>query len=190
MDEIQKLSHRKFKLTHQIEKVCNAIDQDIAYLFEKFFESNSYAYFALEEKLLGMKLLFETLGSQVKETTILSDLTKVAERIGYVEDRLDEMESQIYRRRKRRQHSFRFSDFFDAYQKQMGSGPVNEVAALKRAYSLLGLTGEEPLFEVTATFRRLAKACHPDARGGDRSDEAKLRGIVDAYQYIKQHFNN
>jgi DnaJ-class molecular chaperone len=41
--------------------------------------------------------------------------------------------------------------------------------------------------EVTAAFRRYAKEYHPDARGGDRSTEAELRKVVEAYQMIKQH---
>jgi hypothetical protein len=184
-EEQYKLLERKAKLTGRINKVCETIDQDISYTFEKFFENNSYAYFALEEKLMGMKFLLETLRDQVKEAASVGDLLTFVGRMDYIEDRLDEMESQIYRRRRKRLHRFRLADFFNASQKE---GQDNRVASLQTAYTLLGLTGQEGLLEVTATFRRLVKSCHPDARGGDRSDEGRLRKIMDAYQYIKQHF--
>jgi curved DNA-binding protein CbpA len=41
--------------------------------------------------------------------------------------------------------------------------------------------------KVTAAFRRLAKQLHPDARGGDRSQEPQLRKLVAAYQFIKDN---
>ncbi len=189
-DNTKGLSERKRKLTHRIIELCGAVDQDLGYTFEKTFEENSYAYFAVEEKLFGIKTLFETILNQVKEATTLSELSKVAERVGFVEDRLDEMESQIYNRRRRKQNRFRFSDFFNKYREQIGNGAESEIPSLKDAYDLLGLSGKEGMLEVTATFRRFAKEYHPDARGGDRSCEEQLRRIVGAYQYIKLHFAN
>lgn len=187
LDNPKKLSEKKRRLTGRILEHCGAIDHDITDAFEKYFEGNAYTYFALEEKLLDMRRLFETLQHQVSETQTMAELGKLAERVGFVEDRLDEMESKLYNRR-RRKRRFSFADFFNQYREQIGSGAEREVGSLQEAYTLLGLKGGEGMLEVTATFRRFAKKYHPDARGGDRSCEMELRRAVGAYQYIKQNF--
>jgi len=151
---------------------------------------NSYAYFSLEEKLLGIKTLFESIQNQVAEAARISDLSKTAERVLYVEDRMDEIIGPLYNRRRRKRNQFRFSDFFNKYKEQIGSGAESEVSSLKEAFDLLGLSGDENMLKVAAAFRSLAKQYHPDARGGDRSDETKLRRIVGAYRYIKQNHKN
>jgi hypothetical protein len=182
------LLEQKRKLNHRIERLCDAIDHDLHEVFLKYFESNSYAYFALEEKLVVMKALFETIQRQGMETTTLADLSKVIERAGYVEDRMDEIESQIYNRRKRRVHRFNFSDFFKKYQEQIGYDAESDIPSMQEAYQILGLAEGTGMLEVTAAFRRFAKKYHPDARGGDRSQETELRRVVGAYEYIKRHF--
>ena len=39
--------------------------------------------------------------------------------------------------------------------------------------------------EIKARFKVLVKRHHPDANGGDRSTEDKLREIIQAYNYLK-----
>ena len=38
---------------------------------------------------------------------------------------------------------------------------------------------------IKARFKELVKRHHPDANGGDRSSEDKLREIIQAYNYLK-----
>jgi hypothetical protein len=186
-DNAVKLLEQKQKLTRRIVALCGSIEQDLTVAFEKYFDDNSYAYFSFEEKLNSIRTLFESMRSQVAETTMLSDLSKMAERVGFVEDRMDEIIAPLYNRRRRKRSGFRFSDFFNKYKEQIGSGAESEISSLEEAFDLLGLSGNENLLEVTAAFRRFAKKYHPDARGGDRSCEIELRRIVGAYQYIKQN---
>ena len=40
--------------------------------------------------------------------------------------------------------------------------------------------------EIKAKFKELVKLHHPDANGGDRRSEEKLREIIQAYNYLKQ----
>jgi curved DNA-binding protein CbpA len=40
--------------------------------------------------------------------------------------------------------------------------------------------------EIKARFKELVKRHHPDANGGDRRSEDKLREIIQAYNYLKQ----
>ena len=39
--------------------------------------------------------------------------------------------------------------------------------------------------EIKVRFKELVKRHHPDANGGDRSSEERLREIIQAYNYLK-----
>jgi len=39
--------------------------------------------------------------------------------------------------------------------------------------------------DIKARFKELVKRHHPDANGGDRGSEDKLREIIEAYHYLK-----
>jgi DnaJ-class molecular chaperone len=49
----------------------------------------------------------------------------------------------------------------------------------------LGLDGNATAAEVKARYKLLVKRHHPDANGGDRSLEDRLRDIIQAYSYLK-----
>jgi hypothetical protein len=57
--------------------------------------------------------------------------------------------------------------------------------AERKALDALGLEAEASKDEVKTRFKELVKRHHPDANGGDRSSEDKLREIIQAYKYLK-----
>ena len=57
--------------------------------------------------------------------------------------------------------------------------------AERKALETLGLEGEATSAEIKAKFKALVKRHHPDANGGDRSSEERLREIITAYNYLK-----
>jgi hypothetical protein len=57
--------------------------------------------------------------------------------------------------------------------------------AERRALDTLGLDPDASAGEVKTRFKALVKRHHPDANGGDRSSEEKLREIIQAYNYLK-----
>jgi hypothetical protein len=57
--------------------------------------------------------------------------------------------------------------------------------AERRALDVLGLEAEASSQEVKSRFKALVKRHHPDANGGDRSSEDRLREIIQAYNYLK-----
>ncbi|HEY1361310.1 MAG TPA: DnaJ domain-containing protein [Xanthobacteraceae bacterium] len=57
--------------------------------------------------------------------------------------------------------------------------------AERRALDALGLEADASPHEVKTRFKTLVKRHHPDANGGDRSSEDKLRDIIQAYNYLK-----
>jgi hypothetical protein len=57
--------------------------------------------------------------------------------------------------------------------------------AERKALDTLGLEGEATTAEIKLRFKALVKRHHPDANGGDRSSEERLREIIAAYNYLK-----
>ena len=55
----------------------------------------------------------------------------------------------------------------------------------RRSLTTLGLTEAATGAEVKSRFKTLVKRHHPDANGGDRSSEDRLREIIQAYNYLK-----
>ena len=57
--------------------------------------------------------------------------------------------------------------------------------AERKALHQLGLEAGAERGEIRARFKALVKRHHPDANGGDRGSEDKLREIIQAYNYLK-----
>ena len=57
--------------------------------------------------------------------------------------------------------------------------------AERKAFDTLGLEIDATATEIKARFKELVKRHHPDANGGDRSTEDRLREIIQAYNYLK-----
>lgn len=57
--------------------------------------------------------------------------------------------------------------------------------AERKALRVMGLEASATAEEVKVRFKMLVKQHHPDANGGDRSSEDRLRDIIQAYKYLK-----
>jgi hypothetical protein len=57
--------------------------------------------------------------------------------------------------------------------------------AQRRALDALGLEADAERADIKTRFKTLVKRHHPDANGGDRGSEARLREIIQAYNYLK-----
>jgi hypothetical protein len=55
----------------------------------------------------------------------------------------------------------------------------------RRSFAALDLDGDETGIEIKARYKALVKQLHPDANGGDRSSEDRLRQIIQAYHYLR-----
>jgi hypothetical protein len=58
--------------------------------------------------------------------------------------------------------------------------------AERKALHALGLEDGAAGTDIKARFKELVKRHHPDANGGDRTSEDKLREIIEAYGYLKK----
>jgi hypothetical protein len=55
----------------------------------------------------------------------------------------------------------------------------------RKSLNALGLDETATAAEIKARYKALVKRHHPDANGGDRSLEERLRQIIQAYSYLK-----
>ena len=56
----------------------------------------------------------------------------------------------------------------------------------RKSLEMLDLDEEADKVQIKARFKELVKRHHPDANGGDKKSENKLREIIQAYNYLKQ----
>jgi DnaJ-class molecular chaperone len=54
-----------------------------------------------------------------------------------------------------------------------------------KALMTLELDGSATQAKIKARYKDLVKRHHPDANGGDRSSEDRLREIIQAYNYLR-----
>jgi hypothetical protein len=65
--------------------------------------------------------------------------------------------------------------------------PARPIRPLERkALQKLDLADHSSKEEIKARFKSLVKQHHPDANGGDRGSEERLREIIQAYNFLKQ----
>ncbi|MGE0628212.1 MAG: J domain-containing protein [Hyphomicrobiaceae bacterium] len=81
-------------------------------------------------------------------------------------------------------------NFFAWRAKQARARPEPAGRKLKpleqKALDAMGLDARSSRDDIKARFKELVKRHHPDANGGDRGAEEKLREIIQAYNYLKQ----
>ena len=96
-------------------------------------------------------------------------------------------------RRDARDPSKRFSDplhIFARYARAQARGPQPErVAPLhendRQALETLGFHGHAKAEEIKKAYKGLVKVHHPDANGGNKASEERLRAIISAYSHLK-----
>ena len=83
-------------------------------------------------------------------------------------------------------------DPFGLFERVAGGGQARPAAegrkvlnAQRRALDVLGLEADAKRPDIKAKFKVLVKRHHPDANGGDRTSEDRLREIIAAYNYLK-----
>ncbi len=69
-----------------------------------------------------------------------------------------------------------------------GQAPPPRYNALAlKALFVLDLDANATEAGIKARYKELVKRHHPDANGGDRSSEDKLREIIQAYNYLRSN---
>ncbi|MDA2910434.1 DnaJ domain-containing protein [Nitrospiraceae bacterium AH_259_D15_M11_P09] len=163
-------------------------DESQDFAVENLLQDRVDTYFKAEETLEEIDRMLGLIEEELELVQDFSTAVRLESRLEFIEDRFEELDSEIRQRPRRRRRKINFADFLRAAG---GSGQVSgsrgEINNAVEAYHALGLEYGSSMAAVTAAFRKCAKKMHPDARKGDRSSEPELRRIIEAYQYLKDN---
>lgn len=79
-----------------------------------------------------------------------------------------------------------FSVFGDVAEQEKPRAPERRLTGLQlQALETLGLEPSANLHEIKARYKELVKRFHPDANGGDRGAEERLKQVIKAYAVLR-----
>jgi DNA repair exonuclease SbcCD ATPase subunit len=175
------------KLNQRVEELQRRVQDSLTYAFDRFLQENMDDFFRFEERLQEFEQLFIQITYEINATHDLYSFRRLEERLAYLEYTFDDLDHELSGRPRRRRRGFSFFDFVRQWQRERDAGiQQSEINNAQEAYETLGIEVGSNLSAVTKAFRRLIKELHPDTRGGDRTDEPRLRKLIAAYQFIKK----
>jgi hypothetical protein len=166
--------------------------ENLDHAFDKLIQVQPDLYFKMEEGFEEVRQTITLVSEELETASGISALERLDRRIEFIEERFEDLESELFGRPRRRRR--RGPSLFDFFRAAAGGGSGDgsdpgEVRTAAEAYELLGLEAGCTPTQVTRAFRQKAKELHPDARDGDRSGEPKLRKLIAAYQYLRSTYN-
>ena len=158
---------------------------------DTMMEERVDSYFRIEQGLDEIIKSLLQIEEELEQICDISGAMRLESRLEFVEDRWDDLDSEIRERPRRRRRRISLADMLKAAgggggDLSQSSGGVNNAVD---AYAIMGVEFGSSLAEVTAAFRHKAKQLHPDANQGDRSSEPELRRMLDAYQFLKEYLS-
>ncbi len=186
----KKLARYQIGMRRRIQELKARADECVDFAIDHVMQDRMDTYFRIEEALDEIDRALPLIEEELSRIHDLSGANRLESRLEFMEDRFEEIDSEVRQRPRRRRRRINFADFFRAAGGGgEPDGSLGEIASAAEAYHVLGLADGSSLSAITATFRRRAKSLHPDARKGDRSSEPELRRIIEAYQYLKEHLS-
>ena len=184
----RRLARYQDRMRRRIGDLRSKNDESLDFAVENLLQDRVDTYFKAEETLEEIDRMLGLIEEELELVQDFSTAVRLESRLEFIEDRFEELDSEIRQRPRRRRRKINFADFLRAAG---GGGQVSgsrgEINNAVEAYHALGLEYGSSLLAVTAAFRKCAKKMHPDARKGDRSSEPELRRIIEAYQYLKDN---
>lgn len=187
----KKLARYQVGMRRRIQELKARTEDCLDYAIDHVMQDRIDTYFKIEEGLDEIDRTLPLIEEELNRIHDLSGAHRLESRLEFIEDRFEEIDSEVRQRPRRRRRKINFADFFRAAGGGGGEPPDSgsEINSPTEAYRALGVEEGTSISAITATFRRRAKSLHPDARKGDRSSEPELRRIIEAYQYLKEHLS-
>lgn len=187
----KKLARYQVGMRRRIQELKARTEDCLDYAIDHVMQDRIDTYFKIEEGLDEIDCTLPLIEEELNRIHDLSGAHRLESRLEFIEDRFEEIDSEVRQRPRRRRRKINFADFFRAAAGGGREPPDSgsEINSPTEAYRALGVEEGTSISAITATFRRRAKSLHPDARKGDRSSEPELRRIIEAYQYLKEHLS-
>ncbi|MEX5214407.1 MAG: J domain-containing protein [Nitrospiraceae bacterium] len=177
-------------MRRRIEVLRTRTTDSLDFAVDHMMEERVDSFFQVEQALEEIGRSLDMIDAELPLVCDLSHAIRLEARLEFVEDRWDDLDSEVRERPRRRRRRINLADFLKTAggggNSRDGTGPTGEVRTLSEAYDILGVEDGASLLKVTRAFRQRAKDLHPDAREGDRSAEPELRRIIEAYQFLKE----
>ncbi len=185
--------YMKFRsgMNKRIGSLRSKTEDSIELAVDTMMEERVDSYFRVEQGLDEIIKSLLQIEEELEQIRDLSGAMRLESRLEFVEDRWDDLDSEIRERPRRRRRRVSLADMLKAASGgggdlSQGSGSINNAVD---AYAIMGVEFGSSLADVTAAFRHKAKLLHPDANQGDRSSEPELRRMLDAYQFLKEYLS-
>lgn len=185
--------YMKFRngMNKRIGSLRSKTEDSMEVAVDTMMEERVDSYFRIEQGLDEIIKSLLQIEEELEQICDISGAMRLESRLEFVEDRWDDLDSEIRERPRRRRRRISLADMLKAAgggggDLSQSSGGVNNAVD---AYAIMGVEFGSSLAEVTAAFRHKAKRLHPDANQGDRSSEPELRRMLDAYQFLKEYLS-
>jgi hypothetical protein len=176
----------KGKLRSRALTLLQEVDDSLDFAIDRLTVGYSDSYSSLDDRLEYIRAITGKILDGIGGASGLPDLRILENRIAFLEERFDELNSKLRNQPRRRRRRWNLADLFAAAGGERDrQDPHDGVGTHEQAYAVLGLSPGTALRDVTTAFRRKVKELHPDSNNGDRSSEAELRKLIEAYQFLK-----
>ncbi len=190
-----KLAKYQAGMRHRIELLHARTEDSLDFAIDYMMLDRVDTYFKVEEGLTEIDSALRLIHEELSQICDLSGALRLESRLEFLEERFEDLDSEVRERPRRRRRRINFTSFFRAATGG-GTGSGGEVPGTRSEFNgtheallALGLEQGSSMKAVTRAFREQAKALHPDVRRGDRSSEPELRRIIEAYQYLKENWS-
>lgn len=186
-----KLAKYRAGMQRRIESLKNKTEDSVEFAIDHMMLDRVDSYFKVEEGFAEIDRALCLIGDELLQIDDLSGAMRLQSRLEFLEDRFEDLDSEVRERPRRRRRKIDFTAFFKAAGGGSGgrefSESRGEINSTSEAFQALGLEHGTPMSAVTRAFRQRAKTLHPDVRKGDRASEPELRRIIEAYQYLREN---
>jgi DnaJ-domain-containing protein 1 len=160
------------------------------YALERMFLIQPESYILFDERYSELLRLFGCLLKELDDVNSWGALLQIQRRAGFLEERFEDVDCVLWNRPRKSRSRIAWSRFF-GHATGSGSddggssfGPASG-PSYSEACMTLGVEVTATLVEIRHRFRNLVKNLHPDVRDGDRSSEAEMRKVIEAYNVLK-----
>ena len=185
----EKLAKYRSGMRRRIDSLKSKTEDSFDFALDHMMLDRVDSYFRVEEGFAEIDRALCLISEELSQINDRSGAMRLQSRLEFLEDRFEDLDSEVRERPRRRRRKIDFTAFFKAAGGGGGDSPGSrgEINSTSEAFQALGLEHGSSMSAITRAFRQRAKTLHPDVREGDRASEPELRRIIEAYQYLKEN---